>query len=216
MAGLIAGVDEVGRGAWAGPLVVGAVILDPTQPIEGLADSKSLTPARRTTLARVIRKRAISYAYGIVLIDEFNEIGLARALHVARARAIAQLKPRPKEIICDGLGSHAIGHIATRYIIAADATIPQVSAAATIAKVYRDNLMRALGNQYPAFGFDQHKGYGTPQHRRAIERHGICMMHRIHFAPIKNRLLNKSNRAVMLKYENIGCGGLTDQDAAIS
>jgi len=179
------GVDEVGRGSWAGPLVVGAVIL--SSPIEGLKDSKLLTKKQRQSLASQIKSEALSYAFGSVSSKEIDELGLSKATTLAITRALDQIEGF-NEIIVDGLPGPIKKYkgIHINYQIKADQTIPSVSAASIIAKVKRDEIMSSLSPKYKNYGFDSHVGYGTASHMRAIKKFGICDLHRTSFKPIKN------------------------------
>lgn len=180
---LIAGVDEVGRGAWAGPLVAGAVILAKKR-INTIRDSKLLGPKRRRIMAQKIKRRAKAWSVGVVQTKELNKLGLSRAIRLAQLRAVRNLNIRPTFIVCDGIGRHHVDRIKTEYIIKADQTIRAVSAASIIAKVHRDRLMIRMAKQYPRYLFDRNKGYGTNDHHQALRAHGICPEHRTFYKPI--------------------------------
>lgn len=184
---MIVGIDEVGRGPWAGPLVVGAVVLGDAV-IEGLTDSKKLTKTRREELSREILEKAASYGLGWVEASELDEIGLSAALTLATKRALEQITVPYHEIIIDGtvnfLKDTGKGSFVTT-MKKADLLISAVSAAAIIAKVARDDYMSECEESYPGYGFSSHVGYGTTKHRAAIERQGITSEHRRSFAPIK-------------------------------
>ena len=172
------GVDEVGRGAWAGPLLVCAVRLN--KHVAGLADSKLLSAKKRQELA-VIISSAADIGYGWVPALEIDARGLAAALRIATERALQQINPIPhEEIIIDGTINFAPSYNVTT-MIKADQIIPAVSAASIVAKVTRDKQMHILSVQYPAYGFDTHVGYGTKQHAQAIETNGFCDEHRKSF-----------------------------------
>ncbi|MDN5819170.1 MAG: ribonuclease HII [bacterium] len=182
---MILGIDEVGRGPWAGPLVVGAVVLD--QAIEGLTDSKKLSKKRREALDGQIRQEAAGYGLGWVSAAEIDEIGLSQGLVLATKRAVEQVKAPYHEIIIDGTinflkDTSKGGYVTT--IAKADLLIPSVSAASIIAKVARDNYMAEQADIYPEYGFGSHVGYGTKQHREAIDSHGVTPLHRLSFAPL--------------------------------
>ena len=181
----ILGIDEVGRGPWAGPLVVGACVLGDAQ-IEGLTDSKKLTPKKREALAPVIREKA-AVGLGWVSAEELDEIGLSMALCKACREAVKQIHVPFHEIVIDGtvnflrdtpLASHV------QVLKKADLLVPEVSAASIVAKVARDNYMYKLAEKYPGYGFEKHVGYGTAAHKAAIEKLGVCPEHRKSFRPV--------------------------------
>jgi len=183
---MILGIDEVGRGPWAGPLVVGAVVLGGAT-IEGLTDSKKLSKKKRDALDILIREQASGYGLGWVHADELDAIGLADALRVATIRAVEQVKTKYTEIIIDGtinfLKETAKGQFVTT-LPKADLLIPSVSAASIIAKVARDDYMALQDDVHPGYGFTNHVGYGTAAHRLAIEKLGVTPLHRLSFAPL--------------------------------
>lgn len=183
---MILGIDEVGRGPWAGPLVIGAVVLGDA-PIEGLTDSKKLTKKRRDELDVIIREQANAYGLGWVSAPEIDEIGLSAALILATKRAVEQITVPYHEIIIDGTINFLKDTSKGQYVTTlkkADLLIPSVSAASIIAKVARDNYMVEQGLIYPDYKFDTHVGYGTAVHRTAIEQHGVTPLHRLSFAPL--------------------------------
>jgi len=183
---MILGIDEVGRGPWAGPLVVGAVVLGDAQ-IDGLTDSKKLTKKKRDALDILIRKQASGFGLGWVSAQEIDEIGLGSALRLATIRAVDQVKVPYHEIIIDGtinfLSDTSKGQYVTT-LAKADLLIQSVSAASIIAKVARDNYMALQDEAYPGYGFSGHVGYGTAKHRAAIEVLGVTPLHRLSFAPL--------------------------------
>jgi ribonuclease HII len=183
----ILGIDEVGRGSWAGPLVVGAVVLGEVE-VEGLTDSKKLSAARREALSREILERASGVALGWVMADELDDVGLAGALCLATRRATKEIRCPYHEIIIDGtmnfLSETALADYVTT-LKKADALVPAVSAASVVAKVARDAYMRGLADRYPRYGFESHVGYGTRAHRRAIADYGVMCEHRRSFAPMR-------------------------------
>jgi ribonuclease HII len=184
---MILGIDEVGRGSWAGPLVVGAVVLGGAQ-IDGLTDSKKLTKKRREELDIIIREVAPGIGLGWVPASEIDEIGLAAALRLATIRAVEQIKTPYSEIIIDGTINFLSDTGKGKYVKTlpkADLLIPSVSAASIVAKVARDNYMSEQGAQYREYGFGDHVGYGTKKHSDAIEKHGVTLLHRLSFAPLK-------------------------------
>lgn len=187
---MIVGIDEVGRGPWAGPLVVGAVVLGDAT-IDGLTDSKKLTILRREALSREILQNALSCGLGWVDAWELDEIGLPAALTLATKRALGQIRVPYHEIIIDGTVNFLKDTGKGQYVTTmkkADLLISAVSAAAIIAKVARDDYMADCDERYPGYGFGAHVGYGTAKHSNAIEVHGITVEHRKSFAPIKKLL----------------------------
>lgn len=183
---MILGIDEAGRGPWAGPLVVGAVVLG--CEIDGLNDSKKLTKRHREKLESEILERAQATATGWVSATELDEIGMSAALRLATRRAVGQITVPYHEIIIDGTvnflrGASKGGYVTT--LPKADALIPSVSAASIIAKVARDRYMTSLGEKYPEYGFKNNAGYGVIKHRDAIERIGVMDEHRLSFAPLQ-------------------------------
>jgi len=184
---MILGIDEVGRGPWAGPLVVGAVVLGDAR-IEGLTDSKKLTKKKREVLDGLIREQASGFGLGWVTANEIDDIGLSQALKLATIRAVEQVKAPYHEIIIDGtinfLSETSKGQYVTT-LAKADLLIQSVSAASIIAKVARDNYMALQDDIYPGYGFASHVGYGTAAHVGAIDSLGVTPLHRLSFAPLK-------------------------------
>jgi ribonuclease HII len=183
---LAVGIDEVGRGPWAGPLVVGAVMLGDAV-IEGLTDSKKLSKAKREQLAADIIAHAAAYGLGWVEPAELDAIGLSEALRLATRRAVEQITVSYHEIIIDGTVNFLEGTGKGPYVTTmkkADLLIASVSAASIIAKVARDDYMADQAELYPDYGFEDHVGYGTAKHRKAIETYGVTPLHRSSFAPI--------------------------------
>lgn len=180
---MILGIDEVGRGCWAGPVVAGAVVLK--RRIPGLADSKKLTKAKRELLDVKIRKQAIAYGLGWVTPAEVDEIGLTEAVRLAMRRAVAEVQADYDEIIIDGNYNYLSDNLKSRCLIKADDLIAAVSAASIIAKVARDNYMAKMALEYPNYQFESHVGYGTALHQAALRLHSICDLHRKSYAPIK-------------------------------
>jgi ribonuclease HII len=189
---LIAGVDEVGRGPLAGPVVAAAVVLDPRREIAGLRDSKRLTSARRVALARVIRREALGFAIGHATVAEIDSLNILNASLLAMHRALSRLQPGPARILVDG--SHVPEWNANaaqiEAIVGGDDAVPAISAASILAKVCRDRLLCRLDRHYPVYGFARHKGYPTPQHIRALDEHGPSVIHRRSFAPVKRLLVS--------------------------
>lgn len=184
------GIDEVGRGPWAGPLVVGAVVLGADE-IEGLTDSKKLTSKKRQELAEQIHKSDASVGLGWIHPAELDELGLSQALVEATKRAVAQISVPYTEIIIDGTINFLKETGKGRYVTTlakADLLIPAVSAASIVAKVARDKYMEEQATLYPKYGFDSHVGYGTAKHQLALAQYGPTPLHRQSFAPVKKML----------------------------
>jgi ribonuclease HII len=177
------GIDEVGRGCWAGPLVAGAVILE--RPMRGLRDSKQLTKSQRQRLALRIHKKALACGLGWVTAAEIDELGLTAATTLAMRRAVDQLAVDYEEIIIDGIVNYLPDNPYARAVVKADNSILAVSAASIIAKVARDNYMAERATDYPHYGFDSHVGYGTALHLERLKLHGISDLHRLSFKPIQ-------------------------------
>ena len=177
------GVDEVGRGPLAGPVVAGAVILHPDRPIEGLRDSKELEPAAREELAALVRERAVAWAIGRADVDEIDRVNILRATLVAMRRAVSALAVTPSVAYIDGNIAPALP-IPAITVIGGDAKVPSISAASVIAKVARDAEMTDWAETYPGYGFEKHKGYATPAHMAALDEHGPSPLHRKSFAPV--------------------------------
>ena len=182
--GLIAGVDEAGRGPWVGPVVAAAVILDPQQPIAGLADSKKLSPRRRERLFDEIRAKALCCAVAEASVQEIDELNILQATLLAMRRAVQGLRLKPNKVLVDGNRLPTLDVLAEA-IVQGDALVPAISAASILAKVHRDRWCQSLHEHYPEYGFDAHKGYGTPQHLLALQAHGPCPEHRRSFAPVR-------------------------------
>jgi ribonuclease HII len=180
----IAGVDEAGRGPLAGPVVAAAVVLDPNRPIEGLRDSKQLTPAQRRELATRIRADALAFAVAQASVAEIDRLNILQASLLAMRRAIEALQPVVDLVLVDGNRVPPIA-IASRAIVGGDAIEPAISAASILAKTHRDALMRALHRRYPEYGFARHFGYPTPQHLARLNALGPCAVHRRSFAPVR-------------------------------
>ena len=188
---LVAGVDEAGRGPLAGPVLAAAVILDPQRPVIGLADSKTLAPARREVLAEQIRSRALAWAVASASVEEIDRLNILQASLLAMSRAVAALEPAPVEALIDGNQVPRL-RCAARAIVRGDVTEPAISAASILAKVARDAEMCALDSVFPGYDFARHKGYPTPQHLAALERYGVSPAHRRSFGPVR-RLLGQQN-----------------------
>ena len=179
------GVDEAGRGPWAGPVTAAAVILDPARPIAGLTDSKKLTEAARDRLAPEIRERSLAWAVAEASPEEIDRLNIREATFLAMTRAVAGLSAKPAAILIDGNALPKNLPAPARAIIKGDLTEPAISAASILAKTYRDAQMKAFCVQHPGYGFSQHKGYGTAAHAEALARLGPCAIHRRSFAPVR-------------------------------
>jgi ribonuclease HII len=186
--GPVAGVDEAGRGPLAGPVVASAVILDPLRPIAGLADSKTLTAARRNALATRIRSRALAWSVAWADAGEIDRLNILEATMLSMRRAILGLAVRPRRVEVDGNRLPELAFFGVRVdgeaIVGGDARVPSIAAASILAKVRRDQLMERLDAIYPGYGFARHKGYGTAAHRDSITRLGPCPQHRLTFRPL--------------------------------
>lgn len=181
--GLVAGVDEAGRGPLAGPVVAAAVILDDLNPIRGLNDSKKLSARRREALFDEIRARALCFAIAEASVQEIDQINILQATLLAMKRAVEALRLPPKLVLVDGNRLPTLS-IRAEAIVQGDALVPAISAASILAKVHRDRLCQAMHQRFPVYGFDQHKGYGTAQHLAALQAHGPADCHRLTFAPV--------------------------------
>jgi len=184
MSVLICGVDEAGRGPLAGPVCAAAVILDPEYPIIGLNDSKKLSERQRNHLAPVIRERALAFAVAYADVDEIDRLNILQATLLAMQRAVLALKIQPQQVLVDGLFCPQTG-IQSQAIVKGDSKIAAISAASILAKTARDELMLGLHEQYPHYGFAQHKGYPTAAHLAALRVHGVSEIHRKSFGPVR-------------------------------
>jgi ribonuclease HII len=182
--GPIAGVDEAGRGPWAGPVVAAAVILDPDHIPANIDDSKVIDEDGRAFLYNRIMKVA-DVGVGIADVDRIDRDNILAATLWAMGEAVAALKSRPKLVLIDGNRAPRIIKIETRTIVKGDAKCLSIAAASIIAKVTRDRMMIALAREFPGYGFERHKGYGTPEHQMAIEKLGVCTIHRRSFKPVQ-------------------------------
>ena len=206
---MILGIDEVGRGPWAGPLVVGAVVLGDMK-IDGLTDSKKLSKKRRNELDIEIRNKALGFGLGWVEANEIDKVGLSEALKLATRRAVEQVKTPYHEIIIDGTINFLVDTAKGQFVTTmkkADLLISSVSAASVIAKVARDNFMALQDDIYPGYNFSSHVGYGTAAHRAAIDNLGVTPLHRLSFAPLKkyqNSEIIKSEQCEVITTKRIG------------
>lgn len=181
--GLMAGVDEAGRGPLAGPVVAAAVILDDTKRIRGLADSKVLTALARERLYDQIREKALCCEIGIASVEEIDSLNILHATMLAMKRAVDGLRLKPAKVLVDGNRLPQID-VLCEAIVDGDAKVKAISAASIIAKVTRDRMLRELHEEFPQYGFASHKGYGTREHLEALRTHGPCVHHRRYFAPV--------------------------------
>ena len=185
--GLLAGVDEAGRGPLAGPVVAAAVILDDLKPIKGLNDSKLLTARTRERLFDEIHAKALCFCIAQASVEEIDELNILHATMLAMRRAVEGLRLRPNKVLVDG-NRLPVLKIAAEAIVKGDAKVKAISAASILAKVHRDRLCLRLHEQHPQYGFDGHKGYPTPAHLAALRAHGACPEHRRSFAPVREVL----------------------------
>jgi ribonuclease HII len=180
----IAGVDEAGRGPLAGPVVAGAVILDPKKPIEGLADSKMLSEKKRDYYFDLICEQSLAFSIGMAEVIEIDTLNILQASLLAMARAVEALPIQPSHVLVDG-NQLPILSLPVYAIVRGDQRVPCISAGSILAKVTRDRLMRRYGEEYPDYGLAQHKGYPTKNHLLALERYGPSPIHRLSFAPVR-------------------------------
>ena len=185
--GLIAGVDEAGRGPLAGPVVAAAVMLDELQPIKGLNDSKKLSARTRERLFDEIRAKALCCCIAEASVEEIDRLNILQATLLAMRRAVEGLRLKPHKVLVDG-NRLPVLKVAAEAIVKGDAKVKAISAASILAKVHRDRLCQALHAQHPQYGFDGHKGYPTPAHLAALREHGACAHHRRSFAPVREVL----------------------------
>ncbi len=186
--GIIAGVDEAGRGPLAGPVIAAAVILNPDDLIEGLADSKKLTEKHRNFLAGQIKQRALSYSVAQANVEEIDRLNILQATMLAMQRAVAGLHRRPDKILIDGNRVPVLA-ISAEAVIKGDSKVKAISAASILAKVTRDAIMTEYHRQHPLFSFHIHKGYGTKLHIAELQNYGCTDIHRRSFQPVKSMLL---------------------------
>ena len=201
----VAGLDEAGRGSWAGPVVAAAVILPPDQPelahcLSGVRDSKTLTPARREMLLEVIEQHALAWAVGAVPPSEIDARGIVPATREAMSLALGVLSPPADYLLVDylPLSDQPLPQVS---LPKGDARILSIAAASIVAKVSRDRMMVDLDARYPGYGFGQHKGYGTPQHQAALASIGPSAVHRLSFAPLQRLAARDKEQAASLALE---------------
>ncbi len=182
---LIAGVDEVGRGPLAGPVVVAAVILRPDDPMRGqYRDSKKLSEKKRLRLYHHLRRHARALSVAQASVEEIDRLNILEATMLAMHRAVAGLSPAPARVLVDGNRAPSLA-VPVEAVVGGDDRVREIAAASIVAKVVRDRLMRRLHHAWPAYGFDGHKGYGTAHHMQALREHGPCPVHRRSFAPVR-------------------------------
>ncbi|MGB4928192.1 MAG: ribonuclease HII [Giesbergeria sp.] len=185
--GLVAGVDEAGRGPLAGPVVAAAVILDDLHPIAGLADSKKLTPSRREKLYDEIRAKALCCSIAEASVEEIDRLNILQATLLAMRRAVMGLRLKPAMVLVDG-NRLPLLDMPAEAIVKGDALVQAISAASILAKVHRDRWCVQVHDDFPQYGFAGHKGYGTAAHMAALHAHGACIHHRRSFAPVVQSL----------------------------
>lgn len=200
--GLMAGVDEAGRGPLAGPVVAAAVILNDLRPIKGLADSKTLTALQRERLNDQILANALCCSVAQASVEEIDSINILQATMLAMRRAVEGLRLRPVKVLVDGNRLPTLDMLAEA-IVKGDSLVQAISAASIVAKVYRDKLCASLHLDYPHYGFAGHKGYGTPEHLQALQQHGACVHHRRSFAPVAAALARTAMQAAPMAGERI-------------
>jgi ribonuclease HII len=181
---LVCGVDEAGRGPLAGPVFAAAVILDAARPIAGIDDSKKLAASRRVALAIEIRAHALAWAVASASVEEIDALNILQASLLAMRRAVEKLTVTPQQVLVDGLHCPRVS-MPARAVVRGDATVTAIAAASILAKVARDEEMLALHRDLPQYGFDRHKGYPTRAHLDALRAHGVSIVHRRTFAPVR-------------------------------
>ena len=189
--GLVAGVDEAGRGPLAGPVVAAAVILDDLKPIPGLADSKTLSERQRERLSEAIHARALCFSVAHASVEEIDQLNILQATLLAMRRAVMGLRLKPHKVLVDGNRLPTLD-IMAEAVVQGDRKVPAISAASILAKVARDRWCLEIDAEYPLYGFAAHKGYGTAQHLAALQRHGATPWHRRSFSPVAKVLLRET------------------------
>lgn len=197
-AGLMAGVDEAGRGPLAGPVVAAAVILDDSRRIRGLADSKVLTPLMREKLYDQIMDKALCCSVAEASVEEIDTLNIFHATMLAMKRAVEGLRLKPAKVLVDGNRLPRI-EILAEAIVGGDAKVKAISAASILAKVHRDRLLTRLHDEFPQYGFAAHKGYGTPEHLEALRAHGACPHHRKFFSPVAASFITPDGDVIELR-----------------
>jgi ribonuclease HII len=189
---ILAGVDEAGRGPLAGPVVAAAVVLSAAYPIDGLADSKTLSALRREALAVQIHAQATAWALGMASVEEIDRLNILQATLLAMQRAVQGLGMTPDLVLVDGNRAPRLS-CPVRTVVRGDALVKSISAASILAKVARDEILQKLDGEYPGYGFAIHKGYPTAAHQRALEALGPSPVHRRSFGPVRRLLENKKS-----------------------
>ncbi len=186
--GIVCGIDEAGRGPWAGPVVAAAVVLDVMRVPEGIHDSKKLNAAKRETLFDAIMRDALYIGVGVASAAEIDDINILQATFLAMQRAVDGLSVRPDVALVDGNRTPKLEVATIETIVKGDSKSLSIAAASIIAKVTRDRVMRALAQEYPAYGFERHAGYGTKYHQDALRDYGVTSHHRKSYKPIRTLL----------------------------
>lgn len=199
---IICGMDEVGRGPWAGPLVTCALILPPKHRIGGIKDSKKLTEAQREKVYKILVKKSY-FGIGVASVKEVDKLGLIKATNLAFVRALKDMQSKkgsvnPDLLLVDGRDKLILPY-PHQSIIRGDDKVKAISAASIVAKVTRDRMMKELAVRYPEYGFEEHKGYGTARHQRALKQHGPCVLHRTSFSPVNAVIKNFSSQKKFAK-----------------
>lgn len=193
----VAGIDEVGMGAWAGPVVAAAVIFSEAYNIPGLNDSKKLTPKKREALALRITKHAQAWSVGEATAAEIDQLTIRAASHLAMRRAVEKLPALPQLLLIDGLPAQPHPTIPAVTLVRGDSLSCSIAAASILAKVHRDRHMVALHERWPHYSFASHKGYGSPVHQAALAEYGVCSEHRRSYAPIAQVLTNAASHSTL-------------------
>lgn len=201
--GLLAGVDEAGRGPLAGPVVAAAVILDDERPIAGLADSKTLTALQRARLHDEILAKALCCSVAQASVEEIDTHNILQATMLAMRRAVDGLRLKPVKVLVDG-NRLPVLEVLAEAVVKGDALVKAISAASILAKVHRDRLCEQLHLEFPHYGFAGHKGYGTPEHLDALQRHGACVHHRRSFSPVADVLARASTQVTPIAIVEVG------------
>ena len=197
---VICGVDEAGRGPLAGPVYAAAVILDPARRVNGLADSKVLSPLQRDRRYDQICEKALCCSVAQASVEEIDELNILHATMLAMKRAVEGLRLKPAKVLVDGNRLPTI-EVLAEAVIGGDARIKAISAASILAKVHRDRLCQTLHEEVPQYGFAAHKGYSTPEHLEALRVHGPCVHHRKHFAPVAAQFLMEEGVTVSVQVQ---------------
>lgn len=185
----ICGVDEAGRGPLAGPVYAAAVILNPAKPIDGIADSKTLSEKKRDALAKAIKLNAFAWCVAYATVEEIDRINILQATLLAMKRAVEGLSHAPHQVLVDGLHCPKIAYPATA-VVQGDSSVLAIGAASILAKTARDAEMRRLDLEHPQYAFSRHKGYSTAEHLALLELHGVSPVHRRSYAPVRRLLVD--------------------------